>query len=264
MNRTGPVLRTVVALVYCFILAPILIVLVVSFTSDTFIVFPPSGWSLHWYGALFANPTLFDSFRVSLMLSTIVMVLALACGLPAALLIARHSFPGRDALFGFFTMPLLLPTLVLALALLLAFSNPQVRLAATLPGLVLAHLTVTLPFVIRIMTTAFANLPRDIEEAAATLGAAPALVFRRVTLPLAIPGIVAAAALAFLLSFDETVISLFISGPRLQTLPVAIYHYVERRTDPAIAALSMLLITGSIAIVMLVERMVGVLRAVGR
>ena len=262
MNRTGPVLRTIVALVYCFILAPILIVLVVSFSSDTFIVFPPSGWSLRWYGALFANPTLFESFRVSLMLAAIVMLLALACGLPAALLIARHSFPGRDALFGFFTMPLLLPTLVLALALLLAFS--PYALVATLPGLVLAHLTVTLPFVIRIMTTAFANLPRDVEDAASTLGASPAHVFRRVTLPLAIPGIIAAAALAFLLSFDETVISLFISGPRLQTLPVAIYHYVERRTDPAIAALSMLLITGSIAIVMLVERMVGVLRAVGR
>ena len=164
MRRTGPVLRALATLVYCFILAPILIVLVVSFSSDTFIVFPPSGWSLRWYGALFANPTLFDSFRVSLMLSTIVMVLALACGLPAALLIARHRFPGRDALFGFFTMPLLLPTLVLALALLLAFS-PR-GLVATLPGLVLAHLTVTLPFVIRIMTTALANPPRDAEEAA--------------------------------------------------------------------------------------------------
>ncbi len=262
MRRTGPLLRAIVALVYCFILAPILIVLVVSFSSDSFIVFPPSGWSLRWYGALLANPTLFESFRYSLILAAVVMLLALACGLPAALLLARHSFPGRDALFGFFTMPLLLPTLVLALALLLAFS--PYGLVATLPGLVLAHLTVTLPFVIRIMTTSFANLPRDVEEAAATLGASPAQVFRRVTLPLAIPGIIAAAALAFLLSFDETVISLFISGPRLQTLPVAIYHYVERRTDPAIAALSMLLITGSIAIVMLVERMVGVLRAVGR
>ncbi len=262
MNRTGPVLRVIVALVYCFILAPILIVLVVSFSSDTFIVFPPSGWSLRWYGALFANATLAESFRISLILAAVVMVLALACGMPAALLIARHEFPGRGALFAFFTMPLLLPTLVLALALLLAFS--RYALVATLPGLVLAHLTVTLPFVIRIMTTAFANLPRDVEEAAATLGAPPLQVFRRVTLPLVIPGVIAAAALAFLLSFDETVISLFISGPRLQTLPVAIYHYVERRTDPAIAALSMLLITGSIAIVMLVERMVGVLRAVGR
>ncbi|MBL8837403.1 MAG: ABC transporter permease [Alphaproteobacteria bacterium] len=262
MKPTGPVLRLVVALVYGFILIPIVIVLAVSFSADNYIVFPPSGWSLRWYGTLLATPTLFEAFRVSVMLAALVTVLALACGMPAAFLIARHRFRGRDALFGFFTAPLLLPTLVLALALLLAF-HPW-GLAATVPGLVLAHLTVTLPFVIRILTTAFANLTPDVEDAAATLGARPFTVFRRVTLPLVVPGLIAATALAFLLSFDETVISLFISGPRLQTLPVAVYHYVERRTDPAIAALSALMITGSIAIVVLVERMVGLMRAVGR
>ena len=262
MKPTGPALRVIVALVYVFILAPILIVIAVSFSADNFIVFPPTGWSTRWYGALLTNANLLAAFRVSAALAALVTLLALACGIPAAFLIARHEFRGRKALFAFFTAPLLLPTLVLALALLLAF-HPW-GLVATLPGLVLAHLTVTLPFVIRILTTAFANLTPDVEDAAATLGAPPWQVFRRVTLPLVTPGLIAATALAFLLSFDETVISLFISGPRLETLPVAVYHYVERRTDPAIAALSTLMITGSIAIVMLVERMVGVLRAVGR
>ncbi len=262
MKPTGPLLRAFVALVYGFILIPIAIVLAVSFSADNYIVFPPSGWSLRWYATLLDTPSLFEAFRVSVMLAALVTVLALACGMPAAFLIARHEFRGRDALFGFFTAPLLLPTLVLALALLLAF-HPW-GLAATVPGLVLAHLTVTLPFVIRILTTAFANLTPDVEDAAATLGARPLTVFRRVTLPLVMPGLIAATALAFLLSFDETVISLFISGPRLQTLPVAVYHYVERRTDPAIAALSAVMITGSIAIVVLVERMVGLMRAVGR
>ncbi len=262
MKPTGPALRVIVALVYVFILAPILIVIAVSFSADNFIVFPPTGWSTRWYGALLTNASLLAAFRVSAALAALVTLLALACGIPAAFLIARHEFRGRKALFAFFTAPLLLPTLVLALALLLAF-HPW-GLVATLPGLVLAHLTVTLPFVIRILTTAFANLTPDVEDAAATLGAPPWQVFRRVTLPLVTPGLIAATALAFLLSFDETVISLFISGPRLETLPVAVYHYVERRTDPAIAALSTLMITGSIAIVMLVERMVGVLRAVGR
>jgi putative spermidine/putrescine transport system permease protein len=262
MTATGPLLRVLAAAAYTFLLGPIAIVLIMSFSSDNFIVFPPSGWSVRWYGMLLANETLLAALRVSLRLAAIVTAFALALGMPAAFLIARHRFPGRGALLMFLTAPLLLPTLVLALALLLAF-HPY-GLVASIPGLVLAHLTVTLPFVVRILATAFANVQLDVEDAAATLGAAPGRVFRRVTLPLVLPGLIAASALAFLLSFDETVIALFISGPRLQTLPVAMYHYVERRTDPAIAALSTLLIAVTIAVVVLVERMVGVLRAVGR
>ena len=121
-----------------------------------------------------------------------------------------------------------------------------------------------MPFVIRMMTTAFSTLPDDVEAAAATLGAPPWRVVRRVTLPLAAPGLIACSALSFLLSFDETVISLFISGPRASTLPVEMVRYVEGRTDPMIAALSVLLIAATLAIVMLVERLVGVARAVSQ
>jgi putative spermidine/putrescine transport system permease protein len=121
---------------------------------------------------------------------------------------------------------------------------------------------VTLPFVVRMMTTAFATLPEDIEAAAATLGARPSRVLLRVTLPLAAPGLVACAALSFLLSFDETVISLFVAGPRAATLPVEMVHYVEGRTDPLIAALSVVLIVATLTVVVLVERLVGVARAI--
>jgi putative spermidine/putrescine transport system permease protein len=122
---------------------------------------------------------------------------------------------------------------------------------------------VTLPFVIRMMTTAFSTLPDDIEAAAATLGATPWRVVRRITLPLAAPGLVACGALSFLLSFDETVISLFIAGPRASTLPVEMVRYVEGRTDPMVAALSVVLIAATLLVVVLVERLVGVARAVG-
>ncbi len=114
------------------------------------------------------------------------------------------------------------------------------------------------------MTTSFLTLPPDVEAAAATLGAPPWRVAMRVTLPLAAPGLIAAAALSFLLSFDETVISLFVSGPRASTLPVEMVRYVEGRTDPLIAALSVILVTGTILIVLAVERLVGFTRAVGR
>jgi putative spermidine/putrescine transport system permease protein len=262
VTGAGPVLSAVAALVYVVLLAPVVIVLILSFSADAFIVFPPSGFSLRWYERLFGNAALMSALRFSLEVASIVTALSLAIGVPAALALSRGRFPGREALLGFFLAPLLLPTLVAGLALLIAFQ--PLRLVATLQGLVLAHLTVTLPFVIRMMTTALSNLPDDIEAAAATLGAPPWRVLTRVTLPLAAPGLIACGALAFLLSFDETVISLFVSGPRASTLPVEMVRYVEGRTDPMIAALSVVVIAGTLAVVLAVERLVGLTRAVGR
>lgn len=258
----GPLHRALTALVYAFLIGPIVFVILVSFSAGSFISFPPPGWSGRWYAALWDNEGLFAALRASVLIAAVVSALALSLSLPAAYAIARLKFPGREAMFGFFTAPLLLPTLVLGLALLLAFT--PWRLIATYPGLILAHLTVTIPFAMRILTTAFATLPSDVEDVAATLGASPLAVFRRVTLPLMIPGLIAAFALCFLISFDEVVISLFVVGPRLETLPTAVFHYVERRTDPLIAALSVILLFGTAAIVLLVERLVGVVRAVGR
>ena len=114
------------------------------------------------------------------------------------------------------------------------------------------------------MTTAFATLPPDLEDAAATLGATPLKVAFRITLPLALPGLIAAGALSFLISFDEVVISLFIVGPRLSTLPVEMYRYVEGHTDPMVAALAVVLILLSISVVLLVERLVGFTRTVSK
>jgi putative spermidine/putrescine transport system permease protein len=174
--------------------------------------------------------------------------------------VARGLVPRWVALL--LSAPLLLPTLVLGLALLMALQ--PLRLTATWPGLALAHLVVVLPFVVRIMVTALQTLPPDLDDAAATLGAPPWRTFLRVTLPLAAPGAMAAAVLAFLVSFDETVISLFLTGPRLTTLSVALFRYTESRNDPLVAALAITLILGSVLVVLAVERLVGVTRALGR
>jgi putative spermidine/putrescine transport system permease protein len=249
-------------LLYAFVLAPIVLVVLISFSADNFIRFPPQQWGLRWYRALLQHATFLTAFRTSLILAATVTLLDLAVGIPAAYAIARLRFRGRDALFAFLTAPLLLPSIVLGLSMLLAFS--PLRLVATYPGLALAHMAITLPFVVRIIATALSTLPPDVEDAAATLGAPPRRVFRRVTLPLMIPGVIAAAALAFILSFDEVVISLFIVGPRLSTLPVEVFHYVENRTDPMVAALCAALILGSLGIVLVLERTVGFLRALSR
>lgn len=262
MNGAGPFLSTLAGIVYALILAPIVVVFALAFSADSFILFPPSGYSLRWFQALAHHGPLLASLWLSVQVASVVTLCSLLVGVPAALALAKGEFRSKDALTGFFLAPLLLPTLITGLALLLFFT--PLRLTATLPGLVLGHMTVTVPFVIRMMTTALANLPHDIEAAAATLGATPWRVVRRVTLPLAAPGLIACACLSFLLSFDETVISLFISGPRASTLPVEMVRYVEGRTDPLIAALSVVLIIATLIVVVAVERLVGVARAVGK
>ena len=262
MNGAGPLLSTLAGIVYALILAPIVVVFALAFSADNFILFPPSGYSLRWFQALGHHGPLLASLWLSVQVASVVTLCSLLVGVPAALALAKGEFRGKDALTGFFLAPLLLPTLITGLALLLFFT--PLRLTATLPGLVLGHMTVTVPFVIRMMTTALTNLPHDIEAAAATLGATPWRVVRRVTLPLAAPGLIACACLSFLLSFDETVISLFISGPRASTLPVEMVRYVEGRTDPLIAALSVVLIIATLIVVVAVERLVGVARAVGK
>lgn len=260
MTGAGPVLSILAGVVYALILAPIIVVVTLAFSADNFILFPPSGFSTRWFAQLMSNGVLLGALRLSVQIAALVMLLSLLIGVPAALALNKAQFRGREAVQAFFLAPLLLPTLIAGLALLLFFT--PLRLTATLPGLALGHMTITLPFVVRMMTTSFATLPQDIEAAAATLGARPWRVVWRVTLPLAAPGLVACAALSFLLSFDETVISLFVSGPRASTLPVEMVRYVEGRTDPLIAALSVVLIGSTLIVVILVERLVGVARAI--
>jgi putative spermidine/putrescine transport system permease protein len=208
---------------------------------------------------MFQHQGLMSAFRVSILLAVVVTVLSLAAGIPAAYALTRFDFPGRNALMSLFTAPLLLPSIVLGLAILLIFV--KLKLLATFHGLVIAHAVVTTPYVVRIMSTALSTLPASVEEAATMLGASPLAVFRRVTLPLMAPGLVASAALAFLLSFDEVVLSLFITGPRITTLPVEIFNYVESKTDPLIAAVSVVLVAATLLVVLLVERSIGLSKA---
>lgn len=255
-------LRILAGILLLFLLAPVILVFPISFSADDFISWPPSGWSLRWYAALSNQPLMATAFVTSLGLAAIVTVISLAVAIPAALAINRGRFWGRSALLTFLTAPLLLPSIVLALAILIVFVGNG--LVGTWHGLALGHLVLTTPYVLRIILTALETLPRGIEDAAASLGARPLTVFFRITLPLMVPGIVAASALAFLVSFDEVVVSLFMVGPNLVTLPVALFRYVEGSTDPLVAAVSALLILGTLAMVLVIERAIGLRTAVGK
>jgi putative spermidine/putrescine transport system permease protein len=261
-RRPGPALLLFACCGYLLLLGPVVVVAAVSLSAGEFLAFPPPGLSLRWFQALFANAEIMSALATSALLAAIVSGLALLLALPAAYAVARLRFPGRRALADLLTAPLLLPTLVLGLALLLALQ--PLKLVATWPGLALAHLTLAVPFAVRILATAIAAVPAELEAAARTLGAGPVRAALRVTLPLSLPGILAAAALCFLISFDETVISLFLVGPRLTTLPVELFRYTENRTDPLVAAMSMLLILVALIVVLAVERLAGLTRSLSR
>jgi len=262
IGSTSLPFRLLVGLLYLFLLAPILVVVPLSFSNDNYITFPPQSWGVRWYAEMLHHETLIQAFWISLGIASVVTVLSLLAGIPAAYAIRRYQFRGREAVLNLFTAPLLLPSIVLGLAILLVFV--RLELLGTFTGLVIAHLIVTTPYVIRIMITAFSTLPPSVEEAATMLGASPFTVFRRITLPLMMPGLVASAALSFLLSFDEVVISLFITGPRMTTLPVEIFNYVESRTDPMTASISVVLIAATLLIIFVIERTLGLSRTLGK
>ncbi|MCU0818291.1 MAG: ABC transporter permease [Beijerinckiaceae bacterium] len=251
----SPVLKVLAAFGFLFLLAPVLIVVPLSFSNDVFMSFPPSGYSLRWYIAIGANAKLLDAFLFSVKLASLVTVVNILIAVPASYALIRKAPFGADAIMSLLTAPLLLPTIVLGLALLIVMA--RAGYLATPQGIFLAHLVVTLPYALRVIATALSTLPIAVEEAAATLGASPLSVFFRITLPMLMPGIVAAAALSFLVSFDEVVLSLFMNGPKVTTLPVELYHHVESRADPLVAAASVLLVVFTLAVVIIVDRSLG-------
>jgi putative spermidine/putrescine transport system permease protein len=251
--------RALVAALLLFLLAPLIVVVLMSFSNDSFLAFPPEHWGFGGYRTLLANDAFRRGFAVSVTLGLAVTAIGLLCGSAASFAIARFRFPGSGVLLMLFTAPLLLPGIILGLGLLLVFA--RLGWLATWPGLLIGHLLVTLPYVIRVVLTALRGIDAGLEEAAATLGAAPWRVFRRITLPLMLPGMIAAAALSFLASFDEVVISLFLVGPRLTTLPIEVFHAIEYRADPQISALSVVLIALTAGLVVVVERSLGLVRS---
>ncbi len=253
MKRT--VLLAFNALMYLFMLAPILVVIPVSFSATQYLVFPPQGFSLRWYGNFLSTPELVDSLWLSLHLAGWTTAISTVLGTMAALALVRYRYPGRRALREFFVSPLVMPRLVLGIALLMFLSNTV--LSGQFGALLLAHVVVAFPYVVRTVSASLFGLDHALEEAGASLGAAPLTVFRTISLPLLKPGIVAGAIFAFVTSFDELVMTLFLAGPRTTTLPVKMFNYIEFTSDPTLAAISVILVAITAVAVLITERIVG-------
>ncbi|MGO3833587.1 MAG: ABC transporter permease [Microbacteriaceae bacterium] len=247
--------RTLITVIYLFLLAPIIAVVLISFNSTSSLSIEFGMPSFQWYSAMLENSAFIEGAKVSFLTAAVVAIVVLVLGVPVALAIARYEFRGKGAVSAFFLSPLLVPSVVIGLGLLLVFQ--PIGLTGTYLGIVIAHFGITVPYVIR--TTLMSLTTNDVrcEEAARVHGANSFVTFFRVTLPIISPGLIAGAVMAFIISFDEAVISLFVAGSGRTTLPVEMFRYLQYRSDPAIAALSVILIAISVALVVVIERVVG-------
>nr|WP_255699853.1 ABC transporter permease [Jiella avicenniae] len=236
-------------------LAPLVVVVGVAFTPEGFLEFPPSGISLRWFQAILDNPDFIDAAIVSLQLGAASATIATAICIPAGLAIGGGRFAGRDALQALFLSPLTVPTVVLGIAFLRFLS--MMGLNGTFGGLVFCHVVIIVPFVLRLVLASVTGLDPSIARAATSLGADGWTVFRRITLPAIIPGVVGGWVLAFITSFDELTVTVFIVNPATTTLPVKLFSHITQTTDPLVASVSTVAILFTVALMLIVDRIYG-------
>lgn len=248
---------TGIAWLFCaFLLAPLLVIVIVSFGTDKFIAFPPSGFSLRWYGEALSNQRLAAATWNSLKVGGAAGLMAVILGL----LVVRGQeklAPGSRHVFNLiFLLPVTVPSIVFAIGLL--FFLRSVGLLNSMTGLTLGHTIITFPYAVRMIA---AGVPRglpDLERAASILGASPFQVFRRITLPSLRTGVIGGFLFAFLISANNVTIALFVAGARTETLPVRMFHMTINELSPILAAISTMFLAFTMIALVGMEKLIGV------
>jgi len=259
-RRTPPhrlLLWGLVSLIYAFMLVPIAITAAVSFNAADRSYFPPRGFSLHWW-AMAASPQWTAPFLFSLKLAALSAIATAVLGLPLALALRRPAFIGRSVLLALIMGPLVLPSLVTGIALLQFLTIAGVGAWLGLPALIVGHVIICIPFMVRTLLISLEAIPRNAEIAAASLGASHLVVLREVTLPLARSGAGAGMIFAFISSFDDINLALFVARPGQQPLTVQIMQFLEYGFSPTLAALSILSLLVPLVLVAVFGRLVGI------
>jgi putative spermidine/putrescine transport system permease protein len=262
-NPSGPVawlLVLVTAATLIFIAAPLLVTVAISVGTSRFVTFPPHGFTLDWYVQVLADPEFQRSLGFSVMLALGATLGALLLGVPAAFALARHKFPGRGVVEATLLSPLVFPVLITGVALLQMFATLNSN--STPLNMLIAHVLVTTPYVVRTVTGGLLLADTTLEDAARTLGAGRWMVFRRITVPQIASGLAAGALFAFLVSFDNFPISLWLADAQHNPIPILVFQRIANVFDPSIAAISTLMILLSMVIVVAMERAIGLRRAV--
>ncbi|MDB5511843.1 MAG: hypothetical protein JWR08_1326 [Enterovirga sp.] len=246
-------LRLLVLLIYVFMLGPILITAAVSFNASNQSRFPPVGFSLQWWGQVF-DPRWIDPLVFSLQLATASTLASLLLGAPLAFGLVRYRFPGRAALLAFSLSPLILPALVTGIGLLLVLQLLGLGGLFGLPALVIGHVIICLPFVVRMTAIGLGTMPIRVEDAALSLGATPSVVLREITLPLIKGGLFAGATFAFIQSFTDYSIGLFLSSAQHRPVTLTILNFIEFGFTPTLAAVAVVTLVIPLVLLLAVQR----------
>ena len=241
-------------LVAIWMAVPPLVVIPMSLNDSRSFSFPPESFSLRWYREFFTEPTWINSLQASLCIAVQVTLVSVVVGTMASVALVRGRFFGRRLVEVLGLAPLVVPLVVFGLGAYALFLNWG--LVGTPVGFVAAHTVLAVPYVIITVSSSLRTIDTDMERAAAVLGAGPLRVFWRITLPTILPSMLAGGLFAFVTSFDEVVVALFISSPDLRTLPVEMYSSVTRDIDPTIAAASTLILLVSTALILVSTRFV--------
>ena len=244
------------AIAIVFLVAPTLIMLLTSFTASQSLKFPPDGLSLRWYIALLDADQMQAAAWNSLVVAFWTTVVSVVLGTAAALAIARSRSALARACDVLFMSPLLLPALGFAALIFIH----KLGFAPNIPFLVLGHVVVCVPFVLRTTIAALSQLDPALLDASYSLGGGPLMTFRRVTLPLIAPGLGAGAFLAFMASFDNVPVSLFLADERTEMLPIHLWQQIETNLDVRTAAVSGLIVMFTLILMLAAERLAGLTR----
>jgi putative spermidine/putrescine transport system permease protein len=258
MTRTnGSLALAFHGLFIAFILAPLVVVILVAFTPESYLSIPTTKWSLRWFEAIWSSDFI-PAFWISVQVATASATVALLLSVPAAIAMARFQFAGRQALSAYFLSPLMVPHVVLGVALLRFMA--EMGLTSNMGALIMGHVIIVLPFTLRLALAALTGMDRHCEWAAWSLGASQWTVFRRVTLPMIVPGLAGGWLLAFIQSFDELTMTVFIASPGTTTLPVRMFQYITDNIDPMVASISTALIVLALVLMAVMERVYGLER----
>lgn len=245
-----------IAAICLFILAPVLVVLMASVSPTPFLVFPPQGFTLRWFTDIVTLNQYWNAFKFSLLVASLSTVLSVLIAMVVAITLSKTDFKGKGALTSFFMAPIILPELALALGLLQYFS--QMGIIKGLLPLVLSHAVVCSPYAMRTILASASQMDRNLEDCALSLGARPVRVLFDVTIPMLRPGIVAGAIMAFVMSFDNVTISMFLGAPGAIPLPALLYNQAaEAGLNTTLAAVSAMLILFMLGLMLLIERFMG-------
>lgn len=258
MNYAHPYSRGLslaASLAWIFTVAPALLILLYAFSPTSYLAFPPTGFTLKWFHNFFEHTRFRSALWNSLAIAFIVTPVALCVALPAAVAVVRHEFPGKRVLVGALLSPLLIPGVITGIAFL-SFSV-GVGIGPGFLAIVLAMICFTLPFALRPLIANLHGIDHDLEKAARNLGAGPLEAFFRVTLPQLKPGLIAGAVFAFVEAIDNFAITAFLTDIKTTTLPIEAYGYIKDFDDPTVAAMASILITLSVVLVFLIEKVVG-------